>query len=207
MPVQVKQSWVICYDDKSWKVPEDFIKTLDDQPFVKLAGSNATLANFLLPGNEKFQKNLSLSMSAGFKSIIALRNAALNIEEPTENSLFGSPTKKPKKAKKIVAKESEIINLRIPDFEHSSGGEVAALSATHPLQDLWVKLDAEALDLCFRFMRSQGLEPNQKRSYSSEEAEEGKPKVVNMGNGRKAVRTVDDEGRVSYKYVSVEVES
>lgn len=201
MPVHVRQSWAISYDDKCWKVPEDFTQVLQDKTFVKLAGSNATFSNFLLPGNEKFQKNLSLSMSKGFKSLQNLRNAASNPEEQPENSLFGSPKGK-KRAKKTTSnKETEIVTMVIPDLEHASGGNVACLSASHPLQDVWVHLDSDALELSFRYMRSEGLEITQKRGYASEEADEGKLKTLSMGGGRKASKQVGQDGKTTWKYV------
>jgi hypothetical protein len=199
MPVHVKQSWTISYDNKDWKVPEDFVQVVQDKTFVKLAGSNGTFSNFLVPGTEKFQKNLSLSQSPGYKGLQNLRNSASTPEEEPENHLFGSPKGK-KRAKKSTT-NNEIVTMVIPEMVGASGGDVLCLSSSHPLRDVWVQLDPEGLELCFRYMRSEGLEISQKRSYASEAAVEGQAKAVSMGRGRKAVKQLDEDGKATWKYV------
>jgi hypothetical protein len=204
MPVHVKQSWTISYDNKDWKVPEDFVQVVQDKTFVKLAGSNGTFSNFLVPGTEKFQKNLSLSQSPGYKGLQNLRNSASTPEEEPENHLFGSPKGKKRAKKSTTNKTIEIVTMVIPEMVGASGGNVLCLSSSHPLQDVWVQLDPEGLELCFRYMRSEGLEISQKRRYASDAADEGQTKLVSMGSGRKAVKQKGEDGRATYKYMKAD---
>jgi methionyl-tRNA formyltransferase len=51
-----------------------------------------------------------------------------------------------------------------------------------------VALQPEALELCIKFMRSHGVEPDKKRAYNSEEADD---KLIKMGKGRLAKKQID----------------
>ena len=204
MSLQLKQSWSLCYEEKVWKIPEDFIKTVDGHHFVKLAGSNATFANFVSPGLAKFQKNLSLSMTKGFKGLQSLRNSAQYGQASCESSLFSSAGPQPKKKarKQTSCKENEVMSFIVPAFDVNPGGNVEFLAVSHPLCDVWVRFDAAIIELCIQYIRFEGLEVEQTRApRAMEEPLDGQAKVVQMGGGRQAIKAVGADGKASYRYI------
>ena len=200
MALEIKQSWMVKYESKTWKIPDDYVKLVEGRPFVKLAGYNVTLANLLVPDQQSFVRNLSLSSSKGFKSLQHLRNATQDPEESDGGGLFGKTSASPKKKtrKAVLQKDTSILAVRLPD-----GGSVDMLSSAHPLQDVWISLDSEAFEKCIDYMRAEGLEAEQKRKYggADEEEQPAKKKAVAMGGGRKAVRAVGADGAATDKYV------
>ena len=121
-----------------------------------------------------------------------LRNGAKPLQDLHKEELFE------KKVKKRKCEAGLVSQFQLPPFEDSDGGVVKCLTPAHPKADLWVALDPATLELCIKFMRSHGVEPDKKRAYNADEADD---KLIKMGKGRLAKKQVDDDGKPKFEYV------
>jgi hypothetical protein len=197
MVVIVQRSITVQLEDsKGWVIPSDHIQHVYGKSFVKLAGSNYGFSK-LVCYDIKGIKNMSVASSSGLLELQKLRNDAVPLAEIGKEQLFDQ------KAKKKKVEAGIICQFQLEAVEDCPGGVVQCLSASHPKADLVVLLDENTLDLCIKYIRALGVEPDKKRAYNNDADCEaaGSSKLIRMGNGRMARKLIDEDGKPKLAYV------
>ena len=190
MAVSIRKTVSVKFEEsKEWIISEDSLQEVDGQTFVKLAGSNYGFAK-LVCYDIKGIRNMSVASSPGLAELQKFRNDAKPMADDQKDELFE------KKGKKKRVEAGTVCKMHVPPFGDSQGGDVLCLSASHPKADLAVLLDAEALELCIKFIRSLGVEPDKKRPYNNDAETDSSNKLIKMGNGRVAQKL--DGGKLKH---------
>ena len=172
MSVLVEQIYSIKIDaQKPWLVSSDCIKRVNGVDFVKLRPYDRGFLRVVCGDIVDIPKStrVTVAQSDGFKAIVALRNVAIEAEEPEKpitvvDRLFGAGKAKEEKKSKLTAGKlaelrecPEVSELDLPEAASAPAVSILVLKPIHPCDDLYVKCDTSTLDAVVCFVRSHGL--------------------------------------------------
>ena len=150
----------------TWRVPSELMLTIDDVNYVRLAPYAHSLVRMLCSAADgapkPIPKNYSLTCSAGYKSLVRLRNEAQQQElaeiQPTPvRSLFGGivqPKARPRKRicrdrVKELRQQPQSIAIDVVPIGGGDPKSVSVLRPIHSTDCLTVVLDPGALQVVF----------------------------------------------------------
>ena len=202
MPVSVFTMTVVSEPGvEPWKVCSTLLKHVDNETYIRLAGSNCRpIMRLLFKG--KPPKRMSLSQCKGLSELKRLRNEQAAAESSSAASdFFGA---EPAKKKPRVSTE-DMDNLRSAPTAFQvelpgSDDKVRMLRAAHPSEDVWLHLTETDVDAMFEFIRSfLDLEAEAApREYNKQEGLSPSRKTWRWGKGRVATM-VDGKWSVAPK--------
>ena len=180
MPVVIQTSYSITIDDSPvWKLSPELVKTVGEQPFLKLRSFEPNLIRLICHNHIDLPKNnrYSLNQVDGWQALMKLRNDAAfgsagasgdTSSSPIMASLFGASAKPPKKQQKPARmKATELQQLRnnptpfeweVPGVDAAPSLMVTSLKPAHPGDDLWLLLDNSNIQHVIEFVRSEGVD-------------------------------------------------
>ena len=187
----ISQRYVVTFNgSKEWLVPTDAIKTIDDQPFLKLCPKYARGMKTSILKDCSFD----LAKSQGYKVLLELRaKASTSAEDAKAKGLFDDPVSHeptPLKKRRVgrdqqSAERAGFVEIVVPGEEGHH--PVKVCRNAHPTDALVVPLEQATLDVLFKFITASSATPE-----SDDDDTTPLPQgVFKMGLGRLA-RKVDD---------------
>lgn len=169
LPLKIKTTYTLEFETtgQKWMVPDDCVKEVDDQTWVKLSATKYGFIKLLLGEKVSGVKNPSLSNCQPWKDLVDQRNQKSHLV-PASSALFDDETQEVAKNKRKrkatpVPDGNQIVELDLG----VDCGKLTARKASKTNEDLMILLDAEQFYILCKYLHSSDLDlaASSSRSY------------------------------------------